>query len=326
MKAVQFHKMTAQTPLVAIQASASIQLAFETAVPHFRFISVPAGIPENIPHEANIFIAAPFIKAGEQLPKNSPQGWPWGVEWVHLMSVGIDLYPRWIFDGTKVTSARGTSAAALAEFALAAMFASAKNMPDIWVRSMKDWVAEPIGMLEGATLGIVGFGSIGEALSIRACALGMKVLACRRSDAKLTVLGVELVATLEEVFARSDYVVLAAPATTQTESMINKSVISKSKRGLHLINISRGSLIDDCALLSALNDGQIALASLDVTNPEPLPAGHVFYEHKKVHLSPHTSVHTTTTLDNLVAHFVRNLERFDTGKELTDLVNPSRGY
>ena len=239
--------------------------------------------------------------------------------------MGIDFYPDWLFEGPVVTSARGSSAVALAEFALAAMLAAAKRLPDIWIDGPERWTPTPLTLIEGQTLGLVGFGSIGEALAPRARALGMEVLAARRSDRPITAPGVERV-DLATLFARSDHVVLAAPATAQTEHLVNAALLAHAKPGLHLINVARGALIDDDALLAALDDGRVSQASLDVTHPEPLPAGHRYYSHPRVRLSPHTSVHTPQTRINLAAKFAENLDRYRQGAPLADVVDPSRGY
>ena len=108
---------------------------------------------------------------------------------------------------------------------------------------------------------------------------------------------------------------------------VAKSVSTElEKIGLHLINVARGALIDDDALLEALDDERVSLASLDVTFPEPLPADHRYYAHPKVRLSPHTSVHTPDTRHNLAARFAENLDRFRQGAPLADVIDLARGY
>ena len=107
---------------------------------------------------------------------------------------------------------------------------------------------------------------------------------------------------------------------------MNRAVLARAKPGLHLVNIARGALIDDDALLEALDDGRVSQASLDVTHPEPLPAGHPYYSHPRVRLSPHTSVHTPQTRINLAAKFADNLSRFHQGAPLDDVVDLARGY
>ena len=304
--------------VVASQLNAAFNTAFAERLPDVDILALPPGPPAALPHAAKVLIAAPFRKAGGSLPPVPPPGWPFDVRWVQLVSVGIDFYPTWLFDGPVVTSARGSSAVALAEFALAAIFAEAKQLPKIWIDKFEQWAPTPISLVSGKTLGLVGFGSIGEALAPRARALGLKVLATRRSATPIAAEGVEQLTDLGDLFARSDIVVLAAPATPETIHMINRAVLARAKPGLHLINVARGALIDDDALLAALDDGRVGRASLDVTHPEPLPYNHAYYGHPRVRLSPHTSVHTPDTR--------QNLDRFRQGAPLEDVVDTARGY
>ncbi|MDE1150102.1 MAG: D-isomer specific 2-hydroxyacid dehydrogenase family protein [Azospirillaceae bacterium] len=290
-----------------------------------ELITLPRGVPADWPREADVFVAAPFRRAGGDLPVQ-PLGWPFNLRWVQLISVGIDFYPEWLFDGPVVTAAKRSSATALAEFSLAAIFAAAKRFPDIWIRNAAAWQPTPLGLVDGATLGIVGFGGIGQALAPRAQALGMKVLATRRGPGDLGVPGVERVDGVADLFARADHVVLAAPATAETHHLVNRAVLAGAKPGLHLVNVARGILIDDAALLDALADGRVSLATLDVTHPEPLPDGHPFYSHPRVRLSPHTSVFTPDTHANLAAKLAGNLIRFHKGEPLEDVVDLARGY
>jgi phosphoglycerate dehydrogenase-like enzyme len=265
--------------------------------------------------------AVPARAAAEQ-----PLDWPSRVRWVQLASVGIDYYPAWLFNGPVVTSARGTASDAIAEYALAAIFSAAKQMPDIWLNDASQWRRMSLGLVKGSVLGLYGFGSIGQALAQRALALGMRVLALRRSDAPFEVAGVEAVADLAELLARSDHLVLAAPATAQTRHAINRESLKHARPGLHLINVARGNLIDQGALVEALDIGQVALATLDVTEPEPLPAGHPLYGHPRVRLSPHISPSTAQIVPALIDKFIGNLARFRSGAPLHDVVDTTRGY
>jgi phosphoglycerate dehydrogenase-like enzyme len=312
--------------VIASQLPEALNAAFVEAAPEAIIIGTPPGPPTSLPAGARILIAAPFRRAGGELPATAPPGWPFELEWVHLASVGIDAYPDWLFEGPVITSTRGSSAVPLAEFALAAIFAAAKRLPEILIDRSEAWAPSPLSMVQGATVGLVGFGALGEALAPRARALGLEVLAVRRSTAPIGTPGVEQLHDLRELFSRSDHLVLAAPATPETDRLVSRDLLVHAKPGLHLVNIARGSLIDDPALLEALDSGRVGLASLDVTHPEPLPKGHPFYTHPRVHLSPHTSAHTPDTLRNLAAHFGQNLQRFRRGAPLEGAVDRSRGY
>lgn len=294
-----------------------------------RVLDLAPGALGELPPHADVLFLLPAQKgqSGQSLlAAPAPQGWPARVRWVQLASVGIDYYPPWVFRGPLVTSARGTASDAIAEYALAAIFSAAKQIPQIWLDDATQWRRMSLGLVKGSVLGLYGFGSIGQALAARALALGMSVLALRRSDAPFGLAGVEPVADLAELLARSDHLVLAAPATPATRHAINRQTLAKVKPGLHLINVARGTLIDQGALLEALDDGRVALATLDVTDPEPLPAAHPFYGHPKVRLSPHISPSTQQIVPALIDKFIGNLTRFRSGAPLHDVVDAARGY
>lgn len=291
-----------------------------------RVLDLAPGPLAELPPQADVLFVLPAPKGQSLLRAPPPPGWPARVRWVQLASVGIDYYPSWLFSGPAVTSARGTASDAIAEYALAAIFSAAKQIPQIWLDDATQWRRMSLGLVKGSVLGLYGFGSIGQALAARALALGMRVLALRRSDAPFELPGVEPVADLAELLARSDHLVLAAPATPATRHAVNRDTLAKAKPGLHLINVARGALIDQGALLEALDDGRVALATLDVTDPEPLPAGHPFYGHPKVRLSPHISPSTQQIVPALIDKFLDNLTRFRNGAPLHDLVDAARGY
>jgi phosphoglycerate dehydrogenase-like enzyme len=285
---------------------------------------VPPGPLRDLP-EADVLFALPAPRGQSLKDAPVPPNWA-SVRWVQLASAGIDYYPDWLFDGPVVTSARGTASVAIAEYVLAAVLGAAKGMPAIWLREAGDWRRSTLGLVQGSTLGLYGFGSIGQEVARRALAFGMRVLALRRSDAPLEVAGVQAVSSIEELLGGADHLVLAAPSTPATRHAINAATLAHARTGLHLINIARGDLVDHDALLAALDGGRVALATLDVTEPEPLPAGHAFYGHPRVRLSPHISPSTGQIVPALIDKFLLNLDRFRSGRPLTDVVDTSRGY
>jgi phosphoglycerate dehydrogenase-like enzyme len=293
--------------------------------PEARVISVPVGVPSDLPAEVSILLARPINVRGYQAPDTPPPGWPYGLKWIQVVSSGIDFYPKWLFNGPPVTTSRGSAAENIAEFALAAIFAAAKRLPEIWVHDSK-WQFSALTPLKGTTLGILGFGAIGQNLASRAHALGIKVLALRQSHAAFEVEGVQAARDIHDLFARADHLVLAAPLTDATRHIVDSAVLASAKPGLHLINIARGGLLDHGALLEALDNGQIGLASLDVTEPEPLPDGHPLYHHRRVRLSPHTSAISSNSRFELADSFLSNLLRFVEGQALDNLADVTRGY
>lgn len=283
-----------------------------------ELVPIPRGPALALPADIGILFAAPFHKAGGPVAAQ-PAGWPFGLRWVQLISAGTDLYPPWLFDGPMVSNASGTLAAPIAEYALALIFAAAKQFPRLWIHERKDWRLYEHSMVEGSTLGIFGFGAIGENLARRASLLGMNVHAVRRSDQPMPRF-VSRVGSLAALAAISDHLVLAAPGNAETRHIVSAELLAAAKPGLHLVNVARGSLVDNDALLAALETGQVGLASLDVADPEPLPDGHPFYTHPRVRLSPHTSPIVSDSKDRVAVLFAENLRRYLAGGSLTNLV------
>jgi phosphoglycerate dehydrogenase-like enzyme len=249
------------------------------------------------------------------------------VGWVHLAGTGIDSFPPELFDGRTVTCARGASAIPISEFVLAAMLAFEKRLPDTWLHEPPEhWNFAPLGWLNGRTLGLVGLGGIGVAVAERALPFGMRVRALRRRPEPSPVEGVEVVGSLDELLAEADHLVLAAPATHRTRQLVNADTLQLVKPGVHLVNIARGALVDQNALRDALDDGRVAMATLDTVEPEPLPDGHWLYSHPKVRLSAHVSWASPAGMARTLEIFLDNLRRYADGESLQHLVDPEEGY
>jgi phosphoglycerate dehydrogenase-like enzyme len=251
------------------------------------------------------------------------------VRWVQLSGTGIDKVPAEVFDGRVVTNARGASAVPIAEWVLAAILARAKRMPEVFLSEPPKYWNFPIPTLDaiaGSTLAVVGLGGIGSAIAVRALPFGMRVKALRRTNAPSPVAGVEIVTSLDDLLTDADHLVLAAPATARTDHLIDEDALAKVKRGLHIVNIARGALVDQDALRHALDDGRVALATLDTVEPEPLPAGHWLYRHPNVRLSAHVSWYTPELQRTAVEIFVDNLGRFLRGEPLRYVVDRAEGY
>jgi phosphoglycerate dehydrogenase-like enzyme len=251
-----------------------------------------------------------------------------GVRWVQLAGTGIDKVPDFVYDHERiVTNAPGASAVPISEFVLGAMLAFEKRFPDTWLHEPpKHWNFAPLDCLAGKTLGIVGFGGIGQAIARRALAFEMDVVATRRTARPSEVDGVELVRGVDDLLPVADHLVLAAPLTRRTENMLDARAFARMKEGVHLVNIARGGLVDQDALRAALDDGPVAMATLDTVTPEPLPAGHWLYEHPKVRLSAHVSWASRIGLRRPVEMFVDNLRRYVAGEPLQWVVDRDEGY
>lgn len=308
-------------PMVVLsQMSERLNTRLRERVPDAEIRSWPAGPLTALPPEAQGLIPMPFVRAGDAAPAAPPPGWPFGLRWVQLFSAGLDYYPDWLFTNCVVSPAHGASARSVAEFAIAAIMAAAKGFPERWIDSAEGWRRQgPLGMVAGATLGIMGFGMIGRQVASLAVALGMDVQVVRRSAKPLGRPGVRLCADVAAMFRSSDHVVLALSGDLDNHGLIDAAVLRTARPGLHLVNVARGRLIEEAALLEALDDGRLSRATLDVAYPEPLPPGHRFYRHPRVLLSPHISFDTQATETALIETFVRNLNRFRQG-ELDDQI------
>ncbi|GAB3362157.1 MULTISPECIES: NAD(P)-dependent oxidoreductase [Giesbergeria] len=281
---------------------------------------------------AEILLTAPR-NGWREAPQQAPPGWPGRLRWVHTASAGVDFYPRWLLDVPQVSCSRGVAAAPIAEFVLHALLAHTKELgqrrvtdPQQWHDGFAQVHTTPLGLLQGQTLGLLGYGAIGQAIAVRAQALGMHVLALRQSAAPVGDAGVGTVRSLPELLALSDHLVLALPATAATYHIINAHTLAHARAGLHLVNIARGSLVDQTALLAALDAGRLSGATLDVTDPEPLPTGHLLYTHPRVRLTPHISWSASNAVAATAEKFVVNLHRYLHGQPLLDQVDPQRGY
>ena len=251
-----------------------------------------------------------------------------GVRWVHAYGTGVNAFPFEALGECPLTCSRGASAIPISEWVLAVMLAAEKQLPAAWVHEPPErWsVGLSLGGLHGKTLGLLGIGGIGMAVAERALAFGMRVLAHRRTSSESPLPGVEIVRDLGELLAAADHLVVAAPATRETHHLLSREVFARVKPGVHVVNISRGELVDQEALREALDEGRVSLASLDVVVPEPLPAGHWLYSHPKVRLSAHTSWSAPGALDLLLDPFLENLRHYLDGEPLAHRVDVEQGY
>jgi phosphoglycerate dehydrogenase-like enzyme len=250
-----------------------------------------------------------------------------GVQWVHTMGTGMDHFPLDLITDQTLTCSKGASGIPISEWVLAVMLAFSKNLPDSWINTVDvRWNWAELGGLYGNTLGLIGVGGIGAEVADRAIPFGMKVLGYRRSAAPAHRPEVEITTSLEDVLRASDHLVVTAPSTPETRHMLNEQTLALVKPGVHLVNIARGALIDQDVLRAALDDGRVAMASLDTVDPEPLPAGHWMYTHPKVRLSPHISWAMPGASDLLADTFIDNLRRYLAGEPLVGVVDVAAGY
>ena len=275
--------------------------------------------------DADILLTAPH-PSWRDAPPQPPLGWPGRLGWVQVASTGVDWFPRWLMQGPVLTCGRGHNAVPIAEYVLAAMLLHEKRFDRVTIRSHAEWRRHELGTLEGRTLGLAGYGAIGRAVATRARAFGMSVAAWKRSawdDSDADMLGVDSLAALADL---SDHLVLALPLTDATRHCVDARVLAASRPDLHLINIARGGLIDQPALLDALDAGRLGFATLDVSEPEPLPDGHPIYSHPRIRLTPHISWSGQSGRARLTDQILFNLTAYGRGEALRDVVDPARGY
>jgi len=294
------------------------------ARPDIDVISLPPVLDAPLPPQASVLLAVPVSADVRARPE--PAGWPYGLRWVQLNSTGFNNYPPWMLRGPLVTSAHNTSSETIADWVLACVLQRALRLPERRARTRQDWRRTPAPALAGTTLGLFGFGGIGRALARRALALGLHVRALRRQPGPLGMDGVQQAADIEELMTTSDHLALVAPGTEATRRVVNARTLALARPGLHLINVARGSLVDQEALIEALDTGRLGWASLDVTDPEPLPDGHPLYVHPKVFLTPHTCAISPQVRQAVFAKFMRSLKAWEAGGTPEDPVDLERGY
>jgi len=250
-----------------------------------------------------------------------------GVRWIHAIGTGVDGFPFGALGGRVLTCSRGASAVPIAEWVLAMMLAFEKRLPETWITAPPPaWNFAELGGLWGRTLGLLGVGSIGAAVAERALPFGMKICAVRRTERPAPLAAVEMLASLDELLGRADHLLIALPATARTRRLVGADALARVKPGVHLINIARGSIVDQDALRVALDDGRVARASLDTVEPEPLPPGHWLFTHPRVRLSAHVSWGMPGAFDRFVDSFAANLARYVADEPLEGTVDLEEGY
>ncbi|AMK25879.1 D-isomer specific 2-hydroxyacid dehydrogenase family protein [Sphingobium sp. TKS] len=288
-------------------------------------IDVAEDEPWTAADEADILLVRPSL-AWRQSAQERPKIWPGRLKWVYSASAGVDFYPGWLLDAPLVTCGRGVASEEIADYVIAAIYAHAKNLEAVTVRSREQWAQRPLGRVSGTTIGIVGLGAIGAAVARRGLALGAQVVGLRRSGAQSGISGVQHVRDLETLVAEADHIVIAVPGTPETRHLFNQALFARIKPGAHLINVARGSVIDQEALVDALDRNRLGFATLDVTDPEPLPEGHALYSHPRVRLTPHISSNYALIRHRLLDKVNDDLSRFVRGEKPSDIVDPARGY
>lgn len=283
----------------------------------------------------------PYLEGAEHLPR---------LKWIQTHSAGVNTlldHPLWASDVT-ITSLNGVHAVPMAEHALAMMLAFRWNLRLMlgfqsrreWLEDRWDYFSSP--ELRGSTLGLVGYGAIAREVARQARALGMRILAVNHSGQRRPYEGfrqpgvgdpqaqipekIYPAGRLLDMLPRCDYVVVLAPLTPETHHFIGAEALARMKSSAVFINLARGGLVDEIALIAALQQGQIAGAGLDVFATEPLPADSPLWQFENVIISPHVSGFTPEYDDRASDLFAENLRRYLAKEALINLVDRERGY
>jgi phosphoglycerate dehydrogenase-like enzyme len=292
--------------------------------------------------EVEVLLTSLDLPAVEQSPR---------LRWVQTYFAGVDGWLEKAGDRIKnilVTTASGVHGPNMAEYGLMMMLAWAHELPQLLENQRHGgWPAERRkvlmpGELRGATLGVVGYGSIGREAARQAFALGMRVLACKRDPDRREDTGWILPGTgdpegtlperiypieqLRAMLAECDYVLLTLALTPATRHIIDSAALKSMKPSAVLVNVARGALVDEPALIEALRSGTIRGAGLDVFEQEPLPADSPLWSLPNVLLTPHISGITPAYSERLMMLFSENLRRYLAGQPLLNRVDPEIGY
>ena len=309
---------------------ASLAEAIRSRWPAMRVVHLPdyERLPQELP-DTDIFIG--YSLRAKQLHGARK------LRWIHSTATGVAqlAYPELRDSGIMVTNPSGIFSVPMAEHTMGLLIALARNFPDsaryqdraIWSQQVL-WDKYPLTELNGKLLLIIGYGSIGRELARRARAFDMRVWGVSRSGKGDTVLAERIlpVAQLREALPHADYIVISAPETPQTHHLIGAPELSLLKPTARLINVARGSLLDQPALIAALQQGKLAGAALDVTDPEPpAPEDHLWHT-PNLFLTPHTSAISDRLWPRQTALLLDLLQRWFDGRELFNLVDLHRGY
>jgi len=284
------------------------------------------------------------------------------LSWVHSATSGVEraLTSAALSRGVVVTNARGVFTRPIAEHVLLMILAISRRLPQLLeLQRERTWQPVEGRELRDLTIGIVGYGSLGRAIASLATAFGCRVIAIRRrpgaadsapqgadmapgSPGASEAAGPEdeddgfpVAPRLQRVYGpdrlhdflgESDVVVLAAPLTPATEGMIGEASLAAMRPGAWLINVARGRLVDEVALVRALRAGQIGGAALDTFSDEPLQPSSPFYDLPNVIVTPHTAWSSARVLDRSIDLFCDNLRRYRAGQPLRNVVDPTAGY
>jgi phosphoglycerate dehydrogenase-like enzyme len=299
--------------------------------PEMRVLHLPDydRLPQELP-DTDIFVG--YSLRPQQLKEARK------LKWIHSTAAGVAqlMYPELRDSGILVTNPSGIFSVPMAEHTIGLILALARNLPDsVRYQDASRWAQQELWdkpqhltELNGQLLLIVGMGSIGRELARRARALEMRVWGVTRSGKGDAALAERILpaSQLSAALPEADFVVIAAPETAETKHLIAAEQLARMKRTARLINVARGSLLDEAALVHALETGALAGAALDVASAEPLPAESLLWRAPNLILTPHTSAMSDRLWHRQTALLAELLERWFAGQEMFNQVDFARGY
>jgi phosphoglycerate dehydrogenase-like enzyme len=333
----------ALTPILSARYRSADLSRIREAAPGTRIVTVSLeGLADAALDDIEVLLRGPLpAPVFDRLLARCPN-----LRWVHSATAGVErvLTPQALERGLVITNARGVFSRPIAEYVMLMVLAVARHMPELLeLQHERTWQPLEAREMRDVTMGIVGLGSIGRAVAALASSFGCRIIATRRrldegfgqaptdDDDPLPAVDEQRARILPpdglpELLAAADFVVLALPLTRETEDLIDDAAFDAMKPGAWLVNVARGRLVDDRALLRALRQGHIGGAVLDAFRDEPLPPDSPLYDLENVIITPHTSWSSGRVLDRSIELFCDNLRRFRTGQPLVNMVDPGIGY
>jgi phosphoglycerate dehydrogenase-like enzyme len=337
----------ALTPILSARFRESDFARIQATSPASRLVSVSLeGLSDDDLTDVEVLLRGPMPAATfDRLLARCPR-----LSWVHSATAGVErvLTPAAAARGLRITNARGVFSEPIAEYVLMMVLSVVRRLPQLLeLQRERTWQPLPAREMRDVTVGVVGLGSIGRAVARLALAFGARVVAMRRggdprreggeghpgeaerAGERRREPGLDRVLTSEqlpELLAESDFVVLALPLTEETENLMGAENLSRMRPGAWLINVARGRLVDEHALLRALGEGGIGGAILDTLREEPLAPDSPLWDAPNLIITPHTSWSSGRVLDRSIDLFCENLRRYRAGEPLLNPVDPAHGY
>ena len=308
--------------------------------PGWAVVEVPAPTPADGPGTPEAIAAArgAEIYLGHVVPADVAKAGRGTLRWAHTVTAGVaPSLPHLAGTGIVLTNSAAIHAEPIADWTLAAIAYFARGLDRMrefqaagrWAWAEFTGFEVPVREFGELRLGVFGLGGIGGAIARRGVALGMSVAGVRRRPARGGPTGVRWVGGLGDLprlAAESDCFVIAAPHTAETRGAVSRAVLERLPPDAVVVNVSRGTLLDETALLDALDASRLRGAALDVFDAEPLPAGHAFWRHPRVLVSPHVAAVTARFWERETGLIVENIRRYLAGSPLANTVDPEAGY